>query len=391
MLWWHANGCTFCRYFHVTPGDECISVSNALNSDTSFEFVCESGAGNELYLGAHDQADCTDNSLGVNSVVPGAAHEATCDIRNDDTHYQRVLCRGDRDCAAKKVSCEQYATALNEMLPPPAATVVCVNNYKVRGTAIAAHTGRTDETLDECECKAKCRRNVACAGYVFKQDTLCELWTSGQELVGSHGYKYCAVTVTRATSSILVDYIVSEGAVANYDEAKQYCKDNDSVIAMPKSEAENNAAFDVCKMAAPSDQKCFLGLELDTRQDIWKWADGTTVGWDAWGPNQGCASNIYETRGFYHGSQDGKKWHHVNPAGYPVGGDEEYALCQVVKATALAVHAYKPTHQYERLPKTCVVGRNIKKYADKSIPEVNPHLCNMRPLKQLTCIVMRPK
>ena len=83
-------------------------------------------------------------------------------------------------------------------------------------------------------------------------------------------------------------YFVSKGAVANYYEAKLWCKARGGEVAMPKNDADNQAAYSVCNIAAAAKEagKCFIGLTF--RTGGWQWADGSALeGWTAWATDQG--------------------------------------------------------------------------------------------------------
>lgn len=106
----------------------------------------------------------------------------------------------------------------------------------------------------------------------------------------------------------------------NFTEAKTYCEEQGAKMAMPKSDAENTAAYNVCKTLSPG--RCFLGLEFQGEDD-WYWSDNTKVEWNAWDGSEGSNGNTGETIGCYFNNQ---KWHDIRSVSG--GGARLRALCQ---------------------------------------------------------------
>ena len=128
----------------MEPRDNCANVAAKLNAKGAFQFTCEIGDYNRLFLSGSNDNVCITNAEAMNTIVPDAAHAVECQtsIIPFARRYQRVECsRGSYnpmfpvmfsftspfspDCDEAAAACAQYATKLNEILEIPTATAKC--------------------------------------------------------------------------------------------------------------------------------------------------------------------------------------------------------------------------------------------------------------------------
>ena len=83
----------------------------------------------------------------------------------------------------------------------------------------------------------------------------------------------------------------------NYDDAKAQCESDGSILAIPRSVAENKFLFGL----VPDDLSIWIGIKYIGHKSLFLAADGRKISWTHWGPgepNGGLNEKAVELRSY---------------------------------------------------------------------------------------------
>eukprot|EP00943_MAST-04B_sp_MAST-4B-sp1_P000203 g203.t1 len=138
------------------------------------------------------------------------------------------------------------------------------------------------------ECISKCNENANCAGFTYVHGNV-------DSRVGSNGCclkskscdtpvgncdpsrEHCFHTKPKDCETENTGYFLGEYR-KSFEDAKQYCEEKGSTLAIIKNEHSQREAAEIC-----GKYTCWIGLVEHGDQDgTWKWLDGETLSYDNW-------------------------------------------------------------------------------------------------------------